>query len=73
MFVMLKEPNTALRWVVIGATMFLTAILMIPFTQHLFHFGPLHIWDVLISLSAGIACVLWFEVVKRTGVLQPAG
>ena len=64
---MLRVPNTALRWVVIGACLFLAAALGIPFAQRLFHFAPLHPLDILLSLGAGMVCILWFELVKLAG------
>jgi hypothetical protein len=63
-FAMLRVPNPALPWVVLGACTFLALVLLAPVVQKLFHFAPLHATDVLFSLSAGVACVLWFELVK---------
>jgi Ca2+-transporting ATPase len=63
-FAMLRVPNTALRWVVLGACALLTAVLVVPFAQRLFHFAPLHATDLILSLGAGLVCVLWFELVK---------
>jgi Ca2+-transporting ATPase len=63
-FAMLRVPNPALLWVVLGACGFLALVLLVPVVQKLFHFAPLHATDVLISLGAGVACVLWFELVK---------
>jgi Ca2+-transporting ATPase len=63
-FAMLRVPNRALPWVVLGACGFLALVLLVPVVQKLFHFAPLHATDVLISLGAGVACVLWFELVK---------
>jgi Ca2+-transporting ATPase len=69
-FAMLKVPNAALRWVVLAATVLLVVALAVPFAQRLFHFSVLHAGDVAVSLGVGVACVLWFEVVKATGVLR---
>ena len=63
-FAMLRVPNSALRWVLFGATILLTTVLLVPFTQRLFHFAPLHARDLLLSLGTGFVCVLWFEVLK---------
>ena len=62
---MLRVPNPAVRWVLLGAPTFLALALLVPFARRLFHFAPLHPTDVLLSLGAGLVCVLWFEVVKR--------
>ena len=61
---MLRVPNAALRWVVLGACVFLAVVLLVPFAQRLFHFAPLHAPDLIMSLGAGLVCVLWFELVK---------
>jgi Ca2+-transporting ATPase len=63
-FTMLRVPNTAFRWVLLGTSAFLTAALGIPFLQKIFHFAPLHTSDLLLSLGVGFVCVLWFEGVK---------
>ena len=62
---MLRVSNPALRWVLLGASVFLALALLVPFAQRLFHFAPLHPTDLLLSLGAGFLCVLWFEGVKR--------
>lgn len=63
-FAMLRVPNPALLWVVLGTCAFLALVLLVPVVQRLFHFAPLDATDAILSLSAGVACVLWFEVVK---------
>jgi Ca2+-transporting ATPase len=62
---MLRVPNAALKWVVFGASGFLAVILIIPFCQRIFSFGPLHIKDLVLSIGLGLVCVLWFEALKR--------
>ena len=62
---MLRDPNKALRWVLLGATGFLVVALLVPFARRLFRFAPLHADDLALSLGAGFVCVLWLEVVKR--------
>ena len=66
-FAMLRVPNAALRFVVLGASVFLAVVLVVPFAQRLFHFAPLHATDLVLSLGAGLVCVLWFELVKLAG------
>jgi Ca2+-transporting ATPase len=63
-FAMLRVPNPALPWVVLGACAFLAVVLWVPVVQRLFHFAPLHAGDLLLSLGAGSTCVLWFELMK---------
>jgi Ca2+-transporting ATPase len=61
---MLKEPNPALWWVVGGTAIMLTIVLNVPFVRGLFHFNPLHAADVALCVAAGVASVLWFELLK---------
>ena len=62
---MFRVPNPAVRWVLLGAVTLLGVAVLVPFARRLFHFAPLHLTDLLLSLGAGLLCVLWFEVVKR--------
>ena len=61
---MLRVPNTALWWVVGGATAFLALVLFVPAAQRLFHFAPLRAGDLALSFGAGVVCVMWFELLK---------
>jgi Ca2+-transporting ATPase len=56
--------NTALFIVLAGTVVVLAAVLYVPFLQRLFHFGTLHLIDLLISLAAGLIGILWFERLK---------
>ena len=67
----LRTPNTAQWWVVLGAISVLALVLALPMARELFHFAPLHLPDVLIAIAAGLLCVSWFEVVKRLRRRQP--
>jgi P-type Ca2+ transporter type 2C len=60
----LTVHNKWLVRVVAGAILFLGLAIYVPILQRLFHFERLHVNDVLISLSAGVLSVIWFEVVK---------
>jgi Ca2+-transporting ATPase len=61
---MLREPNSALWWVVGGAVVFLALVLHVGFLRDLFHFAPLHTTDLVICLAAGAVSILWFEFLK---------
>ncbi len=63
-FGILRTPNTAQWWVVLGAIGFLTLVLCLPAARTLFHFAPLHALDLAISVTAGVFCVGWFEILK---------
>jgi Ca2+-transporting ATPase len=60
-------PNAAVWWVVGGALSLLAAALYIPGVRDLFGFAVLHPSDLLICLAAGMASILWFEVIKTLG------
>jgi Ca2+-transporting ATPase len=64
-FAMLRVPNVAFRWVVSGALVLLGVVLFFPPAREAFHFAPLHPTDVVLSLVAGVSCVLWYELTKR--------
>jgi len=57
-------PNRALAYVTAGAVLFLAVVIYNPFFQSLFHFDWMHPEDVIISISAGILSIVWFELVK---------
>jgi Ca2+-transporting ATPase len=61
---MMKEPNSALWWVIGGATVFLAMVIYVPVLRDLFHFAPLHLIDLAICVLVGGLSVLWFECVK---------
>ena len=63
---MFGERNPALWWVVAGGAGFLAVVLSVPAVRTLFSFAPLHAQDVGLSLAAGVACLMWFEVLKLT-------
>ncbi|HBF33935.1 TPA: ATPase, partial [Candidatus Sumerlaeota bacterium] len=64
LWVMLREPNAAVWWVVGGAMLMLTAVLYTPFFRGLFHFSRLALSDVGICLGMGVGSIVWFEIVK---------
>ena len=61
---MFREPNAALWWVVGGAVACMGLILNVPVLRKLFHCDRLHPADLLVCIGAGIASILWFEIVK---------
>jgi hypothetical protein len=42
----------------------LALVLLVPVAPRLSHFGRLHMYDLLLSLAAGLTCVLRFEALK---------
>ena len=67
----LRTPNRAQWWVVLGAVGLLAAILLVPVARELFHFAPVHATDLLLSVGAGVLCVGWFETIKRLRRARP--
>jgi Ca2+-transporting ATPase len=62
-----RNGNRALWFVVVGALTALFAVLYIPVLRELFHFQYLHLDDLVIALSAGVASLAWFEGLKLLG------
>jgi Ca2+-transporting ATPase len=67
-FVSLFVPNQALKWVIVGAILFLGLVIYVPFLQKMFHFASMHSLDIIIAIVAGILSVAWFEIVKILSV-----
>jgi Ca2+-transporting ATPase len=62
--------NKAL-FIIIAATLSLmTLVLYVPGLRHLFKLGILHPGDLMLCFGVGIACILWFEVVKYFSKLR---
>jgi len=60
----LRSHNIAL-WCVLGGTVtLLPLVLLLPFAQRIFHFAPIHAGDLVLSIVAGLACVLCFDLLK---------
>ena len=59
-----RSPNPALWWVTGGALSFLGLVLFVPVLRGVFRFGELDIRGVSVSLLAGAASILWFELFK---------
>jgi Ca2+-transporting ATPase len=60
----LRAKNAALWWILAFTIIFLGLVIYVPSLRHLFSFGVLHPADLLICLTAGIAAILWFEIIK---------
>jgi Ca2+-transporting ATPase len=54
-------------WIVAGVALAqLGVALGLPAARELFSFAALHPADLALSLGAGLACLAWFELIKRT-------
>ncbi len=61
-------PNKALKWVILGAILFLGLVIYVPFLQRMFHFAAMHSLDIIIATITGFLSVAWFEIVKIMSV-----
>jgi Ca2+-transporting ATPase len=64
----LRIPNRALWYVSGGAVAFLTLVLTVPFLRDLFKFAPIHRWEIVFILAAGLVSILIAESVKLRGM-----
>jgi Ca2+-transporting ATPase len=60
----LRTPNTALWWVLGGASIFLGLVLYVPFLRGVFGFEYVSPLGLALCLAVGIFSVLWFEILK---------
>jgi Ca2+-transporting ATPase len=60
----LRSPNAALWWIVGGTLVFLGLVLYVPGLRDLFRFSTLHLFDLALSLAAGVLSIVWFEGFK---------
>lgn len=60
----MATPNSALWWVLGGATLFLGIALYAPFAQRLFHFARISSSQLGLSIGAGVVSIIWFELIK---------
>jgi Ca2+-transporting ATPase len=60
----LGRPTPALGIVVIGALMLLALVLYVPALADLFLFAPLDAGDLSMAVAAGLASVLWLQVLE---------
>ena len=68
LFELLSVPNAALLWVTALAFAALSVALAAPSARRLFRFEPVDPVILAWCVVAGIGCVLWFELLKRTRV-----
>ncbi|NTW69055.1 MAG: cation-translocating P-type ATPase [Chlorobiaceae bacterium] len=66
----LRFANSALVPVIAGGVLFLGIVLYVPFFVTLFRFSALHLMDLLICLFAGFGSVIWFELLKLSGIFS---
>jgi Ca2+-transporting ATPase len=60
----LARPNRALWWVVAGTLSALAAAIYVPIAAQVFGFSALRPGDALAAVVAGVAGVLWYDLIK---------
>ena len=60
----LRRPNSALALVLLAVTTMLGLTLLWPFASDLFRFGPLHLDDLTLTISAGALVLVVLELLK---------
>ncbi|HEX9037767.1 MAG TPA: cation-translocating P-type ATPase [Ktedonobacterales bacterium] len=68
----LRTPNAALWWVMGGALALLAITLFVPPARDLFAFGALSAGELAVSVLAGLAGGLWFELIAWTPFVRGA-
>lgn len=58
------RPNATLGWVLLAVVGGLGATLSWPFARELFRFGPLHLHDILLAVTAGGRVLVILELLK---------
>ncbi|MBU1565551.1 MAG: HAD-IC family P-type ATPase [Proteobacteria bacterium] len=61
---MLREKNTAFKWVITGTATVLCLVLTISFLKNMFHFGAVSLNDVFLALAGGIIAVALMDLIK---------
>jgi Ca2+-transporting ATPase len=67
----LRSRNSALVWVVGGASGLLALLLSVPGLRELFGFSKLHADDLVLCLGAGVFSIAWFEAFKILRARRP--
>jgi len=60
----LRVRNIALWCVLGGSAVLLPVVLLVPMAQQIFHFAPIHAGQLVLSIAVGLACTLWFDLLK---------
>lgn len=61
---MLKEENTAFKWVITGTAAVMGLVLTVPFLRDLYQFGPVSMNDFFLAMAGGVVAVLMMECLK---------
>lgn len=61
---MLKEKNSAFKWVMTGTSAVTGLVLTLPFLRNLYRFGPVSLNDFFLALAGGFVAVALMELLK---------
>ena len=67
---MLREKNTAFKWVITGTIILLCLILTVPFLKSLFQFGNVSIADLCLAIAGSVLAVALMELLKLVPFLR---
>lgn len=65
-----ERRNRTLKWILLGASALLAALLLVPAFRDAFGLGQIGPLDLVVAIGAGFAGVVWFEIYKM--VARPA-
>jgi P-type Ca2+ transporter type 2C len=60
-----SERNPAFRFLIVGAAILLATVVYVPFFRQVFHLARPHLNDWLLIGTAGLAALVWIELIKR--------
>lgn len=63
-FKLFTIPNKVLIGIVITTLAILLSTIYLPFLSKILHFSALSMNHLLLSMCGGVACVIWFEILK---------
>lgn len=63
--VLLRIPNSAQWWMLVGVSIALAIVLYAPGLQQVFHFSGLQAQDLVFPVIASLIAAVWFECVKH--------
>jgi Ca2+-transporting ATPase len=64
----LRKPNKAFWWILAVAMAALIVVIYVPQLSGLFAFSPLNPLNLFVSIGAGLASIIWFEIYKAVKI-----
>lgn len=65
-----REKNPSVKWVTLGAVVFLALTLFVPFLRSLFRFAPVPTLELALSIGAGFVGIIATELTKMPRLLK---